>query len=208
MRLGGGRGWLGRWAFLLCLWLPVWGHATGLTGLQLDRAADGLYLSAKAPVGLPAALEDALERGVPVHFVWQAELKRTRWYWADQRLATAARTVRVAYQPLTRRWRVSFGSGVPGDTGVAQALHQNLDTLEEALATASRVTRWRVASAADLDEGADRLEIQFRLDAGLLPRPFQIGNAAGADSPTSFRQVLAVPPERSPVQEPPSVLNE
>jgi len=176
VRLRGGRGWLGRWAFLLCLWLPVWGHAIGLTGLQLDRAADGLYLSAKAPIGLPAALEDALERGVPVHFVWQAELKRTRWYWTDKVLSTTVRTVRVAFQPLTRRWRLNVYAGPPGSVNPGQTFGQNFDTLEEALAAMRRVSGWRMASWADVEPGSrQRVELRFRLDVTQLPRPMQIG---------------------------------
>jgi len=190
--------WVLWWALALASCFALVARAAEAPALTLERTSDGLYLSARAPLDLPPALEDALHRGVPVHFVWQAELRRSRWYWTDQRLAQTVRTVRVVYQPLTRRWRVSLGSGPMSETGLTNALHQNLDTLDDALAAVRRVTRWRVANPSDLDDGADKLEVQFRLDAGLLPRPFQIGAGSTADAPPVFRQVLAVPPERTP----------
>ena len=41
-----------------------------------------------------------LLRGVPLYFVWQADVYRKRWYWTDKRVASAVRTLRLAYQPL------------------------------------------------------------------------------------------------------------
>ncbi|NIC42929.1 DUF4390 domain-containing protein [Aquabacterium sp. A08] len=185
------------WALqLACAWLacglPAW--AGSEPAFRLERAEDGLYLTARVALALQPGLEDVLQRGVPVHFVWQAELRRPRWYWADQRLGTATRVARVVYQPLTRRWRVSVGSGPVVEAGLGSALHQNLERLDEALAAVSRVTRWRVADAAQLsDAGQERLDVQFRLDTGLLPRPFLLGTAGpGPDAPV-HRQTLTVP---------------
>ena len=108
--------------------------------------------------------------------------------------------VRVAYQPLTRRWRVSQAAGPLSEQGLANALHQNLDTLDDALAAVSRVTRWRVAGEPELsDANPDRVDVQFRLESGLLPRLFQIGQ--GAESGLSLKQSLVVPNAASPAEE-------
>lgn len=193
-------GWLLAWGLLFTL---PWARADDEALLTLERATDGVYLSARVPLTLPAELEDVMLRGVPLHFVWQVDWRRTRWYWADLRLGNASRVVRVAYQPLTRRWRVSTGVGPLNEQGLASALHQNLATLDEALAAVSRVTRWRVLSAADLAEAVpDKIDVQFRLDAGLLPRLFQIGQLPGGEPSLTLRRTLDMPEPGSAVTTP------
>lgn len=190
-RCCGGLGlFVGVWLWLA---LPALAQDAGLQA-TLERQPDGLYLSARAPLVLPAGLEEVLRRGVPLHFVWQAEVRRSRWYWTDQRIGGASRVARLVYQPLTRRWRVSMGSGPLEAAGLSNALHQNLETLDEALSAVLRVTRWRVAAAADLsaEAGRDKLDVEFRLDSGLLPRPVLIGEAAD-DAMRILRQTLPVP---------------
>lgn len=192
--------WLLGWLLLLAAPLV---RADDDASLTLERHADGVYLSARVPLTLPPELEDVMLRGVPLHFVWQADWRRTRWYWADQRLGSASRVVRVAYQPLTRRWRVSTGVGPLHEQGLASALHQNLATLDEALAAVSRVTRWRLLSPTDLAEAVpDKVDVQFRLDVGLLPRLFQIGQLPGSDTGLALRRTLDMPDKGSSVTVP------
>ena len=85
-----------------------------------------------------------MQRGVPVYFVAEAALYRSRWYWRDERVARVQRSWRVAYQPLTSTWRVGFGG-----------FNQSFQSLAEALAVVSRSTRWKVAELAQLDAGVD-----------------------------------------------------
>lgn len=189
--------WLGLW---LCLGLFA-AHAaadsasTDSPRVEVERVTDGVYLTARLPFSLPEGMDEALHKGVPLHFVWQAEVLRPRWYWSDQKINSANRVVRLAYQPLTRRWRLSVSSGLPGDAGVVNALHQNVDTLQEALAIVTRVSNWKVAEGAALaSDTAYRVQLRFRLDAGLLPRTFQIGVPGRDDWRVDFLQVLNVPP--------------
>ena len=80
-----------------------------LQALQLSRGDGALLLDFAARVALPRAVEEALQRGVPVYFVAQATLWRNRWYWRDERIARVTRTWRLAYQPLTRQKRDTDG---------------------------------------------------------------------------------------------------
>jgi hypothetical protein len=105
----------------LCAALPVARAAAAanaaiaqLTQLRTQSAEDGIYLSANVDFELPNVVEDALLKGIPLFFVIEVEILRDRWYWTDQRVAAASRTIRLAYQPLTRRWRVNIGSGLVG----------------------------------------------------------------------------------------------
>ena len=148
--------------------------------LRLERQEDGLHLSALIRFGLTAPVEDALNKGVPMFFLAEADVMRERWYWYDQKAASASKTFRLAYQPLTRRWRLNVTAGAQGDRG--GALSQHFDTLPEALATMRRITAWKIAETADLAGGArHRVDFSFKLDVAQLPRPFQIGAVGQAE---------------------------
>jgi hypothetical protein len=188
--------------WLLCSALSALAREPQAETIALQRTSEGLYLSARLEVAPSAAVEDALLRGVPLYFVWQADVIRDRWYWSDKRVASAQRTLRLVYQPLTRRWRVSLSNNADagrGGAGLNYALHQNFDALSDALAGVSRVLRWRIAEADALASGgSQRVELAFRLDLGLLPRPFQIGMANQPDWLVDFRRRLEVPGTTEP----------
>ena len=154
---------------LLLCWLalagPVRAQGIDLTTFELARADGALLLDFVAKPALSKAVEDAMQRGVPVYFVAQATLYRSRWYWRDERVARVHRSWRLAYQPLTNSWRVGLG-----------ALSQNAATLAEALAVVTRASQWRLAELAQLDpESRYTLDFSWRLDTSQLPGPMSIG---------------------------------
>lgn len=171
--------WLCR---LLVLWLVVglgMARATELTALRTERSDDGIYLAANVSFDVPPAIEEALVKGIALIFVVEAEIYRERWYWTDKRVASASRSLRLAYQPLTRRWRLSQAGDANGSGRVALA--QSYDSLPEALGAIERISRWKIAEAAEVDGSNHVLQFRFRLDLGALPRPFQIGIAGQRD---------------------------
>jgi Domain of unknown function (DUF4390) len=177
----------------LCLGMPAFG-ATELAQLKLERTDEGLFLSSSLQLDLAPAVETALERAVPIYFVMQVDVFRERWYWSDRRVISTSRTYRLAYQPLTRRWRVSVSSGAGPATGLQYALHQNFETLSQAVTSIARVSRWRVAEPERLEADAvHHLNYQFKLDMALLPRPFQLGMNAQPEWHIDLRRSLPVP---------------
>jgi hypothetical protein len=162
---------------------PGRAQAAEITQLRVERADDGVHLSAAVSFALPSVVEDALMKGIPMFFVVEADIYRDRWYWTDLRVASAARTIRLAYQPLTRRWRVNIASGLISSSGGLRAtLNQNYESLAEALSAIQRVARGKIADNADVPaDTAYRIEFSFRLDLSQLPRPFQIGMAGQSE---------------------------
>lgn len=154
---------------------PVRAQSAEIVALRAERFDDGIYLGVDLKLNLPTPVLDALNKGVPLYFVAEVEFYRDRWYWYDKRVLTVQRTWRVAYQPLSRRWRLNVSSG-------PVSLNQNFDSLAEALATITRIPRWRIADANDVDPaGRHNVEFRFRLDPSQLPRPFQIGLVGETD---------------------------
>ena len=162
---------------------PSAAAATEIGQLRVERAEDGVYLSAVVRFEVPPVVEDALLKGIAVFFVIEADIYRDRWYWTDPRVASAARTLRLAYQPLTGRWRVNIVSGlISSSSGLRATLNQNYETMSEALSAIQRIARWKIAEPAEIDPDAVyTLDLNFRLDLSQLPRPFQIGVAGQRD---------------------------
>ena len=181
---------LRRWALGL-VWsavglapLTLCAQGVELANLQLSRAEGSLNLSFAARVTLPKAAEDALQRGVPIYFVAEAQLLRSRWYWRDERVARVQRSWRVAYQPLTSTWRVGLGG-----------LNQTFPSLAEALAIASRSAAWKLADVAPLDSDKNYyLSFSYRLDVSQLPGPMQLGLGGSSDFVVGVERVLRVEP--------------
>ena len=161
--------------------LPI---AAALAGLESSRAQtvevstlalrqdeSGLSLDFVARLNLSRTVEDALMRGVPVYFLAQATLLRSRWYWRDERIVRVSRSWRLAHQPLTGTWRVALG-----------ALSQTYSSLAEALAAITRLTGWKLADLSQIDpDSRHYVEFVFRLDTSQLPSPMQIGLTGQSD---------------------------
>ena len=127
-------------------------------------------------------MQDALFKGVPMVFVAEVDTFRERWYWTNKRVLSAERHMRLAYQPLTRRWRLNVASGLITQAGLALALNQSFDSLSDALAALQRLSRWKIGDISDQDlEQRHYVEFRFRLDMSQLPRPFQIGTLGQTD---------------------------
>jgi hypothetical protein len=177
-----------RFAQLLAAWLLLATatlHAqvvTDISQLRLERSDDEWQLSAQLQFETPSVVEEALLKGIPMVFVYSADVMRERWYWSDKRVMGTERNMRLAYQPLTRRWRLTVGSGAAATSGVGLALNQSFDSLAQALSAIKRVAKWKVADVAELDGSTKyKLDFRFRLDLGQLPRPFQIGALGQSD---------------------------
>ena len=182
---GARRAWLAlglAWLLLGPLAGAVRAETVQLASLEVARSDDGVMLDFTTRFTLPRAVEDALLKGVPLHFVAEAEIFRSRWYWRDARVARATRTWRLAWQPLTRSYRVSFGG-----------LNQSFETLAEALAAVRGAAHWKIAEPTQL-EADERyyVEFSYRLDTSQLPRPMQIGLAGQADWTLAAERTLRI----------------
>ncbi len=148
--------------------------------LDLQRRDGELSLDFEARLLLPKGVEDAMQRGVPVYFVAEATLYRSRWYWRDERVARVQRSWRVAYQPLTSIWRVGFGG-----------FNQGFTSLDEALTVVTRSTRWKVSDLSQLDpESKYYLLFSYRLDNSQLPSPLQLGLGSQAEWALGVQRTL------------------
>ena len=167
-------GWLALFAALWLALLPA--PATSAEGIEVKSAAlvsaeDGYFLEATFEIGLPHPLEEALNKGVPLHFLVEFELIRPRWYWLNEKVANVQQRYRFSYNALTRQYRVGVGT-----------LYQNFPSLAEALEFLSRVRLRDIAEPGALRKDSTyTATLRMRLDTSQLPRPFQISAVGSRD---------------------------
>lgn len=158
-------------AMLLAAAAPA--HAGSIEPVRaaLNAGEDGYTLSAEFTVDLGPRLEEAVARGVPLFFNFEFTLERNRWYWLNEHVATVTINYRLAYNALTRQYRLSVGG-----------LHQSFATLAEALRVISRVAALPVVDKGVLKAGDTyAAALRLSLDRNQLPKPFQIDAIANRD---------------------------
>jgi len=148
----------------VCVTGPAQAQVIKVKQAELERVESAWLLNANFGIELPPGLENALKKGVTLHFLVQFELTRSRWYWFDEKAVNVQRQVRLSHQPLINQYRINAGG-----------LALNASSLVEALRIAGTIGGWSVveASAIDADKQYDAA-LRMTLDLGKLPKPFQV----------------------------------
>ena len=149
---------------LVCMTSLAQAQVIKVKQAELEKVESAWLLNANFGIELPPGLENALKKGVTLHFLVQFELTRSRWYWFDEKAVNVQRQVRLSHQPLINQYRINAGG-----------LALNANSLVEALRIAGTIGGWSVIEATAID--ADKkyeAALRMTLDLGRLPKPFQV----------------------------------
>ncbi|HCI54106.1 MAG TPA: DUF4390 domain-containing protein [Gallionella sp.] len=162
---------------LLLLTLPVWLCATAVRadGIEVNKAEihaseDGYQLSADFNVNLNNVVQQALSLGVPLYFVGEFTLTRSRWYWLDEQVYQNEHSVKLSYNVLTRQYRISRGS-----------LFQNFASLEDMMRILARQNSGYIPVDAMKKDGNYIASVRLRLDTKQLPKLMQVNVLTSRD---------------------------
>lgn len=162
-------------AIMLTLVIPVSSaHAEGveITRASLENSDEGYKISLSFSFELNRGLEEAISRGIPLYFTTEVDITRPRWYWFDEKTASASQTIRISYNTLTRQYQASIGGH----------LQASFSTLDEALSLVRRPGRWIIADKGVLKPGETyTLTVRMGLDVALMPKPFQVNALNNSD---------------------------
>ena len=140
---------------------------------HLEYTDEGYRLAAAFNFQLNASLESAIARGIPLYFTTEVVIRRPRWYWLDERTASATQTIRISYNVLTRQYRAAINGS---------NLQQSFDSLEDAMSLVRRPGRWLVAPPDALRPGETyTVALRMELDVAQLPKPFQVHSINSSD---------------------------
>jgi len=169
---------------MLLAWLfAATAHAEGISvnRAELRLGEVGYHLTASYDINLNFAVQQALSRGVPLYFVGEFSLTRSRWYWLDEEIYKGEQTVKLSYNVLTRQYRISRG-----------ALYQNFASFEDALNILARQNSPVIPAElikkddsyiAELmkKDGNYIAAVRLRLDIAQLPRLLQVNALTSKD---------------------------
>lgn len=140
---------------------------------HLEYTDEGYRLAAAFNFQLNSSLESAIARGIPLYFTTEVAIRRPRWYWLDERAASATQTIRISYNVLTRQYRAAINGS---------NLQQSFDSLEDAMSLVRRPGRWLVAPPDALKPGETYMvALRMELDVAQLPKPFQVHSLNSSD---------------------------
>ncbi|HYD78979.1 MAG TPA: DUF4390 domain-containing protein [Paucimonas sp.] len=136
-----------------------------ITQANIEHTDEGYRLSVAFSFDLTRGLEEAVTHGVPLVFTTDIEITRPRWYWFDERAVNTSQSIRISYDPLTRRYHAAR----KGHLG------QSFSTLDDALATVRRPGRLLVGERGTFKPGENyTVSVRMRLDVAQLSKPFQV----------------------------------
>ena len=167
--------WLTAALALFLALAPFVSHAAEveIAEAHLEYTDEGYKLAAAFNFALNGSLEGAIARGIPLYFTTEVVIRRPRWYWLDERAASATQTIRISYNVLTRQYRAAINGS---------NLQQSFDTLEEAMSLVRRPGRWLVAPPDALKTGETyTVALRMELDVTQLPKPFQVHSINSSD---------------------------
>jgi len=144
------------------------GISANKAGVRLEEG--GYQLSASFDISLTFAAQQALTSGVPLYFVGEFLLTRSRWYWLDEEIFQGEQTVKLSYHALTRQYRISRG-----------ALFQNFASFDDALNMLSRQNSAIIPPELMKKDGDYTAAARLRLDIAQLPLPLQVNALTGKD---------------------------
>jgi hypothetical protein len=161
----------------LSLFLLAW-LSLGLVhaeGISVEKAEvrlrdDGYQLAVRSRIALNFDVQQALTHGIPLYFVSEFTVTRSRWYWLDEEVFRGEQSNKLSYNVLTRQYRLSRG-----------ALFQNFSSLDDALKVLGRQSSTVIAPDLLNKQGSYVAAVRLRLDTKQLPTLFQVNALTGKD---------------------------
>jgi len=162
---------------LLCFALPMWliAAAAYAGGIDVNKAEvrageDDFQLTADFNINPSYEVQHALSLGVPLYFVSEFSVTRSRWYWLDEQIFQNEHTVKLSYNVLTRQYRISRG-----------ALFQNFAGMDEMLRTLAHQSSESIPVDAMKKDGNYVASARLRLDTRQLPKLMQVNVLTSKD---------------------------
>lgn len=158
---------------VLFAWLfaaPAYADGIAVNKAEVRLSEEGYQLTADFDINLNFVVQQALSRGVPIYFVGEFSLTRSRWYWLDEQVFQSEQSIKLSYNVLTRQYRISRG-----------ALFQNFANLDDVLRVLSRQSSAFVPMPLIKKDGNYIAAVRLRLDTTQLPKLLQVNALTSKD---------------------------
>jgi hypothetical protein len=137
---------------------------------EMLPAENGWQINADFKFNLSKEVEEAVNKGVALHFLVEFVLMEPNKYWFDQEAASASLPIKLSYHALSRQYLVN--------SGTRQA---NFTSLQEAMDEIGKLRAWEVHEKDALKKDTPYYAmLRMRLDQNKLPKPIQV-SAIGSE---------------------------
>ncbi len=137
---------------------------------DLKLSGENYMLYADLEIGLGEKVEEAINKGVPVEFVYEFELVRPRLLWLDADVLKTKTRIKISYHALSRQYLVTQDG--------RQTSH---DILSEAMIELVQLYDWKVFNKAMIEPDRKYQAIlSMWLDQSKLPKAIQV-DAIGSE---------------------------
>lgn len=137
---------------------------------ELQPFEDSYALSADIDIDFDDAIEEAVNKGVALHFLIEFQVVKPWKYWFDDEIVTVSKSVTLSYHALSRQYLVNHGT------------HQkSFETLSEAKDALMQISNWKVMDKLLIEKNeAYNAALLVRLDQSKLPKAIQV-DAIGSE---------------------------
>lgn len=156
---------------LACAWAFAASSSIVIKSAELQPTEDAYKLSADLEISFDEAIEEAINKGVPLNFLLEFQVVSPRKYWFDDEIVTTSTNYTISYHALSRQYLVSHNG------------HQNsYETLSEAKLELMEIDDWKVLEKSQIEKGAIyKAALLMRLDQSKLPQALQV-EAIGSEN--------------------------
>ncbi|MEO1957078.1 MAG: DUF4390 domain-containing protein [Methylophilaceae bacterium] len=149
---------------LTCLLVYAADHQAIIKNVDLKVSGEAYMLNADLEISLGKTVEEAINKGVPVEFVYDFKLVRPRSFWFDKVIAEARTRIMVSYHALSRQYLVSQGG--------RQTSHE---ILSEAMIELVQLYDWNVFDRSLIEQDrAYQATFRMYLNNRQLPKAIQV----------------------------------
>jgi len=152
-------------AFMMtCLLASASDHQVIIKNADLKAAGEAYMLNADLEISLGETVEEAINKGVPVEFIYEFKLVSPRAFWFDKEVVKTRTRIKVSYHALSRQYLVKQGE--------RQTSHE---ILREAMIELVQLYDWNVFERTLIEKGRDYQAIlSMHLDDSQLPKAIQV----------------------------------
>ncbi|MCB5190208.1 DUF4390 domain-containing protein [Methylobacillus arboreus] len=143
-----------------------------INSAELVATEEGAYLlDADFGITLSPALEEAINKGMPLNFLVEFQLVLPRRYWFDDEITSLTSKVSLSYHALSRQYLVNRDG------------HQlSFTSIQEAKDELSHLRNWQVLDDSLLKKGENyQAGLRMRLDQSKLPKALQVDTLSSED---------------------------
>lgn len=163
--------WVILFAVLCCNISIAGGNHAHIRSAELVLREEIWTLDADIDIQIGKGLEEALNKGVVLVFLYEVQIVRPVKYWFDDEIVTERREISLSFHALTKQYLLQFPQQ-----------QKSFDTLADARRELGTLNAWRIAPHAAIEKNqVYKAALKMHLDTSKLPKALQVDALGESD---------------------------